>query len=352
MDARPGDHNATRRRDSRRAVAGASVDAVTTLITGATGTVGAAVVAELLAAGRAVRALVRDVDRARPLVPSAVELVAGDVTDGASIARAMKGARAVFHTAGLPEQWLRDPRRFTAVNCDGSRLVGEAALAAGVDSFVYTSTIDVFAWRRGERFNEDQLADEPKGSPYERSKQDADRAIVALQARGLPVRYTHPSAVFGPAPVQNPGLNELLVRLVKGQIPMLLPGGIPVVFAPDVARGHLLAERAAIGARYILHDRFVTLVELAQAVVAAAGRGRVPRVLPTWLARTVSWSGERMAKLTGRPPLIPAGQLQFLLEDVHPDATRAAQELALAFTPLPDALATTIAAFDASGWLR
>ncbi len=316
-----------------------------TLVTGATGTVGAAVVAELVAAGRTVRALVRDVDRARALLPATVELAAGDVTDRASIDRAMAGCRAVFHTAGLPEQWLRDPRRFTAVNVDGSRHVGEAALAAAVESFVYTSTIDVFAWQRGVEFDESTIASTPKGSPYERSKQDADRAIVALEARGLPVRYLHPSAVYGPAPVVNPGLNDLLVRLVKRQIPMLLPGGIPVVFAPDVARGHVLAERAPIGARFILHDRFVSLADLARLVVDTSGRGTVPRVLPTVLARTVSIVGEAVAKLTRRAPLIPAGQLQFLLEDVHPSAARARRDLGLTVTPLADGLRTTLAAF-------
>lgn len=322
-----------------------------TLVTGATGTVGAAVVAELHGAGRAIRALVRDVERARPLVPAGVELVAGDVTDRGSVERAMTGCGAVFHTAGLPEQWLRDPRRFTAVNVDGSRHVGEAALAAGVGSFVYTSTIDVFAWRRGEPFDEATIAEAPKGSAYERSKQDADRVMVALAGRGLPVRYTHPSAVYGPAPAQNPGLNELLVRLMKRQLPMLLPGGIPVVFAPDVARGHLLAERAPVGARFILHDRFVTLVELARAVVDASGRGRVPPVLPAWLARVVSVVGEGVAKVTRRPPLIAAGQLQFLLEDVHPSAARAQRDLGLGFTPLADGLARTVADFAARGWL-
>ena len=118
------------------------------------------------------------------------------------------------------------------------------------------------------------------------------RVVDRLSARGLPVRYTHPSAVFGPAPVLNPGLNDLLVRLVRGKVPMLLPGGIPVVFAPDVARGHLLAERAPAGSRFILHDRFVTLVELARLVTTAAGRGKVPRVMPTFLAHTISFFGE------------------------------------------------------------
>src|SRR5687767_1878131 len=120
-----------------------------TLVTGATGTVGAAVVGRLLEAGRPVRALVRDEARAKALLPSAVELARGDVTDAASVERAMAGCRAVFHTAGLPEQWLPDERTFRSVNVEGSIKVGEAALAAGVESFVYTSTIDVFAWTPG-----------------------------------------------------------------------------------------------------------------------------------------------------------------------------------------------------------
>ncbi len=322
-----------------------------TLVTGATGTVGAAVVGRLLAAGRPVRALVRDPDRAAGLLPDGVELARGDVTDAASVARAVAGCRAVFHTAGLPEQWLPDARTFRAVNVGGSINVGEAALAAGVESFVYTSTIDVFAWRRGRPFDESLLAAGPKGSPYERSKQEADRALVAFEARGLPVRYAHPSAVYGDAPALNPGLNDLVVRLVRGEVPMLLPGGIPLVMADDVARGHLALEAAPKGTRAILHERFVSLVELAGAATAAAGRGKVPRVLPAVAARAVSAAGEGLAKFTRRPPLIAAGQLQFLLEDVHPSAARARRELDWVPTPFHEGMASTIAAFRRRGWV-
>jgi dihydroflavonol-4-reductase len=322
-----------------------------TLVTGATGTVGGAIVQQLLAAGRAVRALVRDVERARPLLPAAVELVAGDVTDAGSVRAAIAGCDAVFHTAGLPEQWLRDPRRFTAVNVDGSVHVGEAALASGVERFVYTSTIDVFAWTPGQPFDESTLATEPKGSHYERSKQEADRAMVALAGRGLPVRFAHPSAVYGDAPALNPGLNDVLVRLLRGKLPMLLPGGIPVVLADDVARGHLLLEAAPPGERAILSDRFVSLVELAGAALAAAGIDRrPPRVMPTWFARGLSAAGEARARLIPSAPLIPAGQLQFLLEDVHPDARHAAS-LGWIATPFEEAIRRAVAAFRARGWI-
>ena len=55
--------------------------------------------------------------------------------------------------------------------------------------------------------------------------------------------------------------------------------------------------------------------------------------------------GEGLAKVTRRPPLIPAGQLQFLLEDVRPSAARAVRELGLTFTPPSEAIPRTLAAF-------
>jgi dihydroflavonol-4-reductase len=327
-----------------------------TLVTGSTGTVGGAIVQQLLDSGREVRALVRDVARARAILPAAVELVPGDTTDAASVKAAVAGCGAVFHTAGLPEQWLRDPGRFTEVNVGGSINMGEAALAAGVQAFVYTSTIDVLEWKhgrdgKGELFDESTIATAPKGSYYERSKQEADRAMVALQGRGLPVRYAHPAAVFGDAPALTPGLNDLLVRVLKGKVPMILPGGIPVVLTDDVARGHLALEQAPVGARAIFSERFVSLVELAKELVRAAGRGKVPRVLPVWIAKLVSVAGEGLAKVTRRAPLIPAGQLQFLLEDVHPSAERAKRELGWTPVPFPEAMDRAVAAFRARGWV-
>src|SRR4051812_32478047 len=114
-----------------------------TLVTGATGTVGHAIVRELRRRGRAVRALVRSAARARACLPAEVELAIGDVTDAAAVRRAMDGCDSVYHASGLPEQWLPDPATFTRVNVDGTRNMIEAALATGIASFLYTSTIDV-----------------------------------------------------------------------------------------------------------------------------------------------------------------------------------------------------------------
>lgn len=309
-----------------------------TLVTGATGLVGHNVVAALLARGRRVRALVRDVERARVAVPERAELVPGDVTDEASVVRAMTGCRVVYHAAGLPEQWLRDPETFQRVNVGGTRTVGEAALRAGVERFVYTSTIDVFRAAPGERYDESTIDPEPKGTSYERSKQDADRWVVQAQARGLPAVYLHPAAVYGPGPATSPGTNRLVADLGARKVPALLPGSMPVVYSRDVGLGHVLAEARPIGSRYILAERTYTIQQIAAAVVALVPSARVPRTLPLWMARLVSAVGEALSKVTRRPPLLPRGQLHFLLWGAHPDSARAQRELGWKPTPLAEGL--------------
>lgn len=320
-----------------------------TLLTGATGTVGHAIARALLAEGRAVRALVRDVERGRELVPDRVELVAGDVTDAASVRRAVAGCDVVYHASGLPEQWLPDPATFRRVNYEGTRHVLEAALAENVRSFLYTSTIDVFVMPPGEPFDESRLDPAPKATPYERSKQEADRLVAAALERGLPARFLHPSGVYGPAPVPT-GVNDFVRRLARGEIPMLLPGGMPVVFAADVARGHLLAERKApVGGRFILSESYRSLEDMARVVQQYVPTARIPAILPRWVAKAVSTTGELWARFSGMAPLIPSGQLHFLTIEARPSSARAQRELGWEPTSFADGVRVTIADLKAHG---
>src|SRR5689334_7576647 len=116
-----------------------------TLVTGSTGLIGNAVTKRLVRDGHSVRALVRDPERARPLVPASVELVTGDIEDASSLVAPLEGIEWVFHTAGMPEQWQRDETAFDRVNTKGTANVATKSLAAGVKRLVYTSTMDVFA---------------------------------------------------------------------------------------------------------------------------------------------------------------------------------------------------------------
>jgi dihydroflavonol-4-reductase len=323
----------------------------TILITGATGNVGHPIAARLAAAGHQVRALVRSPERASPILPEGVEAVAGDVTDPDSVRAAAQGCELLYHAAGLPEQWRRDPADFVRVNVEGTRNVVNAAQDAGVGRFVYTSTIDVFQWTPGQPFDESVLDPNPRPTHYERSKQEADRIVAEASNGGLSTVFLHPAAVYGPAPVLTPGLNDFLVRLAQRKIPMLLPGGMPVVNSEDVADGHIRAATdAPDGARYILSGPYLTLEEIARAVARHVPSAKVPRVMPIGLARAVSAAGERIAQITRRPPLIPRGQLHFLESHPVPVSRRAEEELGWSATEFDEGLGRTLGHFSAQGW--
>jgi len=314
-----------------------------TLVTGATGIVGGAIVRELLRRGRDVRALVRSPKRAADIVPAACELVPGDVTERDSVERAMTGCRVVYHAAGLPEQWLPDETTFTRVNVGGTRIVSEVALALCVERFVYTSTIDVFEATPGVEFDERVIATSPKGTAYERSKQEADRVVVTAMQHGLPAIFLHPSGVYGPIAAGSPGLNGLLQQLMRRQIPMLLPGGTPLVYAPDVGLGHVLAEPREPGDRFILSESYWSLVDIARAVREVMPTATVPRVAPSWVAHAVAVAGEGLSRVIRRPPLIPRGQLHFLESEMRPSSRRARDVLGWRPTSLTDGLGETLA---------
>lgn len=319
------------------------------LLTGATGLLGNAIARLLVSQGRRVRCLVRDPARATGVVPAACELVAGDITDAASVQAAVRGCGVVYHAAGLPEQWLPDAREFDRVNVDGTRNVLAAAQSAAVTRFVYASTIDVFVFAPpGQPFDESELDPAPKATAYERSKQAADRLVVAAAGKGLPAVFLHPSGIYGPGPLTSPGTNHLIADLVRGKVPMLLPGAIPVVYSDDVALGHVLAEtRAAVGERYILSESTHSLTAIAEAVSRATaidGRAsKVPGVMPNAVANVVAAVGEFVSGWTGKPPLLPKGQLEFLRYGAAASADKARRELGWTPRTFEQGLKETIA---------
>ena len=316
-----------------------------TLVTGATGLVGYHIVQALLQRGRRVKALVRSIDKGKSLLPKVCDLVQGDITDQASVLRAMEECSVVYHAAGIPEQWLLDPARFQEVNVGGTQNALDAALMKGVQRFIYTSTFDVFAGQADHEFDESRLDPQPRGTYYERSKQVADQQVVAAVQRGLPVIFLHPSAVYGPGPASSPGVNALIAQLQQGRLPALPPGGFAMVFAPDVGEGHVLAEEhAAIGSRYILSESYCTLVELAQTVQAELGlQKQPPPTIPLPVARGIAAIGEWVAQFTHRPPLIAKGALCFLQWQAYPRSEKAQRELGWKPTPLREGVRKTLA---------
>jgi dihydroflavonol-4-reductase len=274
-----------------------------------------------------------------------VERWKGDVRDSESLIGAVRGCELVFNAMGLPEQWLTDEAMFHEVNAVGSGNVARAARAAGVRRLVHTSTIDVFEAAPGTRFDESMLATQPKGTAYERSKQEAERLVLDAGG-GMEVVMVNPAAVYGPGPSGSASPEEGLFRpLVRGRLPAVPPGGMGVVFSEGVAAGHLLAaERGTPGERYILCDQHVTIRDLAARVVLIAGRGWVPPQLSPRVARFLAAAGESLSRMIHKPPLLPRGQLYFFLWNAAPDSSKAQEHLCWEPTGLDDGIRHTLEA--------
>ena len=293
----------------------------------------------------------RDPARAAALLPAGVEAVKGDVTDPASVDAAAAGCELVFNAMGLPEQWFADPEIFDRVNARGSETVVRAAARAGARRVVHTSTIDVFHAERGSDFDESQVADYPKGTAYERSKQRAEQLALAGAAEtGIELVIVNPAGVYGDGPGGDAtSLEHSLLRpLIEGRraaVPLLPPGGMGLAHTSGLAAGQLLAaERGTPGERYILCDGHMSFRELAETAVRLAGRGRVPPVMPVPVARALAGGGEALSRVIRRPPLLPKGQLYFFLWDARPQSGKAQRELGWTPTPLEEGLAATVAA--------
>ncbi len=298
------------------------------LITGATGKIGNAVARRLADRGDDVVALVRDPARARELLPAAVDLAEGDVTDPESVRAAAEGAEAAVNSMGIFEQWTGEPDVFARVNAAGARNVVAAAREAGARRVVHTSTFDVFDAPRGGTVREDRVADYEKSTPYERSKQLAERLVLAEAERGIEVILVNPAAIVGPGPWAAAGWDGVLRDLLRKRLPVLPPGGLTITWVEDAANAHVAAlDRGRPGERYIVADGFATAREVAGVAVAEAGRGRVPPTMPEGLARALARAGEGVSRVIRKPPLLPKGQLDFLLWEARADSTKVREEL-------------------------
>lgn len=314
------------------------------LVTGATGKVGAAIVRALLASGVTVRALVRTPARAG--LPRDVEPVMGDLRDGSGLDGAVEGCCTVYNAAGVPEQWVADSAVFFEVNAGGTRLLAEAAARAGVQRFVHTSTIDVFDAAPGEMFDEHQLSPRARSRPYQRSKQEAENAVFEL-ASVIEVVVINSAAVLG-LPARDQSVERSLIEpALGGRLPFLPPGGLNLVSADSLADAHIRGARLGrAGERYIVSDGYLTVRDLVETSLAAAGRQRVPPSLPQPAAVAVARLSELWAHLRRRPPLLAEDQLTNLLWQAGASSAKAERELGWRPCPLGEtivALATMLA---------
>ncbi len=325
-----------------------------TLVTGATGFLGSHVARALQARGEDVRVLVRPSSDLRALEGLDAERFQGDLRDRSSLDRAMSGVTRVFHVAADYRLWARDPREIYESNVTGTRNLLDAAKNAGVEKFVYTSTVATIAVpREGHLPNEEtQSSVSEMIGHYKRSKFEAEQCALSAAQAGLPVVIVNPTTPVGPGDWKPTPTGKIMVDFLNGRMPGYVDTGLNFVPVEDCARGHLLAaESGRLGQRYILGGRNLTLKQMLDMLAAASGR-RAPRwKIPYALAYAAGCVDAGASRLLGREPQIPLEGVRMARHKMFVDASKAERDLGFAPGPIEAAIERASAWYESNGYI-
>ncbi len=322
------------------------------LVTGATGFIGSHAVAALRRDGHDVRILVRDPGRVeRALGPHGVTapMVQGDMTDPLAVARAVQGCDAVIHAAGeVGVEGGTGPK--TNANVEGVRTVIGAALEAGLDPVVYTSTITVHLPTDEPVITPSSPLAQPRSS-YGASKRDAEILVRAWQEEGAPVTSFTVGGAYGPL---SPHLDGSFGAVLGALETFMLvpPGGLGVVDVRDLAT--LLSRAVEPGRgprRYLAGGQYVTWAQWTETLGVAAG---VDVAHQEVTVEELLDLGRRFDELRARgkssAPLSEEAAV-IMTSGVPTDDTATLRDLAFSYRPLDETFRDTVAYLRAIGRL-
>jgi nucleoside-diphosphate-sugar epimerase len=281
------------------------------LVTGATGFVGSHLAEALRRRGDEVTALVRSPKKAEALGPLGVRVVAGDLDDADSLARAAEGQEVVFHVAGLVA--AKSEAEFMRCNRGGTASLVAAASRAGASRFVLVSSMAAGGPAQPGR----PLTGTEPARPvtaYGRSKLAAEAAVTAST---LPWVIVRPPTVYGPRD------REVLkvFRMARLGVAAVFGDGsqqLSAVHGADLANALVAAGTAAttVGkVYYACHPELATSAEFVRAVGTAMGRRLSLVPIPAPIGRALLAVTEVSARIAGQTTILTRDKANEFFQD-------------------------------------
>ena len=326
----------------------------TVLVTGASGFLGSAIAAALRARGHEVRVLARRSSPRTNLDPADI-VFEGDLRDRASLGPALKGVRFLFHAAADYRLWAKDPQEIRRNNVEGTRLIMEEALSAGVERIVYTSSVATLRLDEGAAATEDHPLGEGEAiGAYKQSKVAAERLVEAMIRRdSLPAVIVNPTTPIGPRDIRPTPTGRIIVEAASGRMPAFVETGLNLVHVDDVAAGHLAAlDHGKIGERYILGAENVSLAGMLADIAHLAGRRAPSLKLPRRALYPIAYGAELFARIRGAEPFITVDGLRMARHHMFFDDSKARRELGYSSRPYREGLADAVRWFRSHGLLK
>ena len=324
-----------------------------TLVTGAAGFLGSHVTRQLVARGDEVRVLLRASSTNRAIADLPLEYVTGDLRDPASLERAMKGVKRVFHVAADYRLWAKRKQDIYDSNVGGTKNLLDAAKRAGVEQLIYTSTVATIAVDRPQHPNEftDAKLEEMVGH-YKRSKWMAEREALGAAKSGLPVIVAMPTTPVGPWDWKPTPTGKIILDFLNGKMPGYVKTGLNFIGVEECAAGHLLiAEKGKVGERYLLGGENLTLKQMLDTLAKITGLRAPILKIPHGLALGVAYANTAFSRLVGREPGIPIEGVKIARHMMFVDCARAERELGFQAGPVVAALERAVRWYEANGYI-
>jgi nucleoside-diphosphate-sugar epimerase len=324
-----------------------------TLVTGATGHLGANLVRRLVSDGHRVRVLLRPGSDPLAVDGLSVERAEGDLRDPASLARAVGGCARVFHCAARIAITAGGEEEIFETNVLGTRNLLAAAARAGVGRVVVTGSFSAVGHHRGRPSDErDPFNPFEKALPYERSKAAMEHECLKAVVEGQDVVIAISCAVVGPNDFKPSRMGRVVRDVANGRMRAYIPGGFEFVAARDIVQGHLLAmERGRRGQRYIFSTEFVTVDTLMAWLEEITGRPRPRLRLPPAIMAAIAGVASPVlsALAPAKPQRLTPGAVRILRMHRRADCSKARRELGYQPTSVKDALREAYEWFAAAG---
>ncbi len=312
------------------------------LVTGGSGHLGANLVRRLLDESQAVRVLERGGGSGEALAGLDVEVVRGDLRDYRATLAAVRGCHRVYHCAAKVSSGEGQAREIYACNVLGTRHLLRAALEAGVERVVVTSSFSAVGHEPGRPSDETMPVDPfERLLPYQRSKVAAEHECLKAAVGGLDVVVATSCAIVGPNDFKPSRMGRVLLDFARGRLRAYIPGGFEFVAARDVVEGHRLAmDKGRTGHKYIFSTAFKTVDDLMEIYEQVTGRRRprlrLPPALMAGIAGAVGAVTRRLAP--DAEPRFTPGAVRLLRAQRRADITKARTELGYKPTSIEQAI--------------
>lgn len=319
------------------------------LVTGVSGFLGWHVARNLISRGIPVRGMAR-----RPEAVSGldVEVISGDLRDPDSLERAAAGCGLVFHVAADYRLWVRNPGEMYDSNVLGTRRLLDAARRAGVERFVYTSTVGCIGFVPGGLGEETTpVSVNDMTGHYKRSKWLAEQEALQAARDGFPVVIVNPTAPVGDHDVKPTPTGQTIVDFLRGRMPAFVDTGLNIVDAAETAEGHWLAcEKGRPGERYILGSENLTLEQILGHLAAISGKPAPKVKLPWLVAALAGVVSTGLAAVTGKEPRVPLDAVRMARKRMWVTHAKAGRDLGFSPSGAEAALRKAVEWFRSNGY--